>query len=174
MHRITTILAGVAASALLGTPALAAGAQRVHVPEDFDGTEHFAAGDGPCVPWAGTFHEVRHGGYDVLLPPGGQVDGEAHVNGTVFGHVDLVPDDPRYPSYAGDYREKDNAIVTSLDEEDGDTLRIAQYRLRIPMTGTDGSGFVVVLSGKFTMNARGDVTVAGDVLRCDQRGTNAQ
>ncbi len=47
-------------------PASAGGAEHSFLIEDYDAYEHFAAGDGPCVSWAGTFHEVRSGGYRLV------------------------------------------------------------------------------------------------------------
>ena len=146
-------------------PASAAGAHHVFVPESFDGSEHFAAGDGPCVPWAGTFHEVRSGGYDIVAAPGGQVPGEVHVNGSVDGLVELVPDDPAMATYAGTYREKVNVVATSASD-DGDELRNGQYRLRTHLVGSDGSSYDLVLTGKTTSTATGRVVVARDTFAC--------
>lgn len=167
MNTITTTLALAGASALLvGAPgtASAAGAQHEAIPEQYDATEHFDAGDGPCVPWAGSFHEVREGGYRLVAPPGGRDAGEVHINGAVDGLVELVPDDPALRSYRGTYREKVDAVGTFTEEDE--VLRVGQYRLRTVLRGTDGSTFVLSLSGKTTIDANGRVVVQRDELSC--------
>jgi hypothetical protein len=161
------VAAAVLATLLVTAPAAqAAGAVHLYVPEDWDGAEHFDAGAGPCTDWAGTFHEVRHGGYDVLLPPGGLVAGEAHVNGVVNGYVELIPDDATLPTYTGTYREKTNAITIGTTPDGEDEVRIAQYRLFSTLHGTDGSSLRLELSGKVTLDARGRVTVDRDHFSC--------
>jgi hypothetical protein len=147
-------------------PASAAGAERAFYPEDYDAHEHFDAGDGPCVGWAGTFHEERHGGYRLVAAPGGQQPGEVHINGVVDGSVELIPDDPSLPTYAGDYREKVNGIATEFSDE-GDVERVGQYRLRSTLHGTDGSTLDLRLSGKITLNAKGEVTAEHETFTCD-------
>lgn len=166
MKVTTGILAG--ALALVCTtvgPASARGAVHEFQAEHYDATEPFAAGEGPCVPWAGSFHEVRDGGYRIVRPPGGQLAGEFHVNGLIHGFVELVPEDPSLPTYSGTYREKVNAVATSLTDE-GDVSRVAQYRLRSTLRGTDGSSLDLRLSGKMTVNANGRVVVSRDVFTC--------
>ena len=94
MRRTIITLAGLALVAVAApgaTPAQAAGAEHVIVPEEYDEVEHFDAGEGFCVDWAGSFHEVRHGAYRLLTAPGGQVTGERHVNGVIEGLVELIP-----------------------------------------------------------------------------------
>jgi hypothetical protein len=86
------------------------------------------------------------------------------VNGVVDGFVELIPDDATLPSYCGTYREKLNGLVTISDETDD--LRIAQYRLRSVPTGTDGSRLTLSLSGKITVNGRGDVVISRDEFTC--------
>lgn len=170
MSRIAYTLAGaVLALTATAAPAYADGAAHELYPEEWEGAEAFAAGDGPCVDWAGTFHETRTGGYRVVAAPGGRVDGEFHVNGQIEGEVDLVPDDPTRPTYHGDYREKVNGVITGFDEEEGDLARVSQFRLRVPLTGTDGSRIVLVMSGKLTENANGTVTVARQDFDCLSR-----
>ena len=161
---VTTVLAALVL--VVGTAASAgAGASHEFWPEGYDASEHFGAGEGPCVPWAGTFHEVRSGGYKVVMPPGGREPGEVHINGTILGSVELVPDDASLPSYAGQYREKVNAIATEFTDE-GDVLRVGQYRLRSTLAGTDGSTLALLLAGKVTVNANGVATVSRDVFTC--------
>ena len=163
-----TIVTTVATALLVvaGAQASSAAAARDYLPEDYDAYEHFGAGTGLSGPWAGTFHEVRTGGYRILIPPGGRVDGEVHVNGAIDGRVELIPDDPGLPTYSGGYREKLNAVAVGTDADGQDLLRVAQYRLRVPLTGTDGTTLRLTLSGKVTVNAQGVTTVSRDVFDC--------
>ena len=168
MRRTSSVVAAVliAAAAVAGAgPALAAGAVHLYVPEEFDGTEHFAAGDGPCVGWAGSFHEVRHGGYRLVVAPGGQVAGEVHANGTIDGFVELVPDDPQLPSYSGTYLEKNVVVLTDPASDDGG-LRVGHYGLAVKLTGSDASTIWLRLSGHITVDGQGRVVVSRDRLRC--------
>jgi len=119
-------------------PVSASGAQHEFYPENYDAYEHFDAGESFCVTWAGTFHEVRQGGYRLVMAPGGQQPGELHVNGVIDGSVELIPDDAGLPRYSGVYREKVNGVVTAFTDE-GDVERVSQYRLRSTLRGTDGS-----------------------------------
>jgi hypothetical protein len=166
-HKLATLLGAIALVGVVAGPASAAGgAEHAFLIEDYNAYEHFVPGDGPCVSWPGTFHEVRSGGYRLVTAPGGQVEGEFHVNGVIDGLVELIPDAAGLPTYSGTYREKVNAAVTSFTEE-GDTARVSQYRLRSTLRGTDGSTIDLRLSGKFTMNANGLVVVSRDVFTCD-------
>ena len=168
-HNISTPLATLAGAALtLGVaaaPATAAGAQHTYYPQQYDATEHFDAGEGPCVPWPGSFHEVRDGGFKVVAAPGGQVPGEVHITGTIAGVVELTPDDPSLPTYRGTYRETVSAVAISFDEQ-GDLLRVGQYRLRTVLRGTDGSSLLLTLSGKTTVNGTGQTVVQRDQFSC--------
>jgi hypothetical protein len=169
MRRSVLLVAATMALAVLtatSSAAQAAGAVHVFLPEDYDAVEPFAAGEGPCVPWAGSFHEVRHGGYDILLPPGGQVPGEAHLNGMVDGYVELVPDDPTLPTYTGTYREKVNGVFLGTDADGNDVLRVARYGLRSVLTGSDDSRLTLRLAGKVTVDARGRTVVSRDLATC--------
>jgi hypothetical protein len=165
-HRLSTLLGSAALiyAAVTG-PATAAGADRDFYPEHYDAYEHFAAGEGFCVTWAGTFHEVRNGGYRLVAAPGGQQPGELHINGVIDGTVELIPDDKSLPTFAGDYREKVNGVVTEFTDE-GDIERIGQFRLRTTLHGTDGSSLELRLSGKVTFNANGVATVERDTFTC--------
>jgi hypothetical protein len=175
-HKLATLLGAIALVGVAAGPASAGGvaagttsaggAEHAFLIEDYNAYEHFAPGDGPCVSWAGTFHEVRSGGYRLVTAPGGQVEGEFHVNGAIDGFVELIPDAAGLPTYSGTYREKVNAVVTGPLEE-GDLTRVSQYRLRSTLRGTDGSTIVLRLSGKFTMNANGVVVVSRDTFTCD-------
>ena len=167
-HRSFLLAAPLTALLLVAStpsPGTAAGAQHAFYPETWDAYEHFGAGEELCVSWAGTFHEVRHGGYDLVAAPGGQVPGEIHVNGVVDGSVELVPDDASLPTYSGTYREKLNGILTGTTDE-GDVERIGQYRLRSTLHGTDGSSLDLVMSGKITVNGQGSLVVERDSFSC--------
>lgn len=168
-HHLSLLLATPLAALLLVTgtpsPGSASGAQHAFYPESWDAYEHFGAGEAFCVAWAGTFHEVRHGGYDLVAAPGGQVPGEIHVNGVVDGLIELVPDDASLPTYSGTYREKLNGILTGTTDE-GDVTRIAQYRLRSTLHGTDGSSLDLAVSGKVTVNGQGTLVVERDTVTC--------
>ncbi|TCO38138.1 hypothetical protein EV646_12151 [Kribbella antiqua] len=165
-HKLAILLGAFTLAGVTAGPASAAGgAEHAFLVEDYNAYEHFAPGDGPCVSWPGTFHEVRSGGYRFVTAPGGQVDGEFHVNGVIDGLVELIPDNAALPTYSGTYREKVNGVVTSFTEE-GDTSRVSQYRLRSTLRGTDGSTIDLLLSGKFTMNANGVVVVSKDTFTC--------
>jgi len=167
MKLATAVLAAALVAAALAIGALpAAGAPAQHdvFVEEYDAYEPFAAGEGPCVDWAGTFHEVRAGQGKLVSPGGARHPDEVHVNGVVDGFVELIPDDATLPSYSGTYREKLNALVTISDETED--LRIAHYRLRSVLTGTDGSRLTLSLSGKITVNGRGDVVISRDVFTC--------
>lgn len=165
---IRSAVAAAVLAALVATPAHAA-AHREHWSADWEGTEAFDAGEGPCVAWSGRMHEARAGGYDLVTAPGGQAEGEFHVNGIVAGHVELVPDDATLPSYRGDYREKVNGVVTGYDEQQGDVARVMQFRLRLPLTGTDGSQFVLTMSGRVTLDAHGRTVVERESYDCVSR-----
>lgn len=161
-----TLAASLVAAALaLGAlPAAGAPAQHDVYVEEYDAYEPFAAGEIPCVDWAGTFHEVRTGQAKLVLSTGDGPSDEGHVNGVVDGFVELIPDDATLPSYSGTYREKLNVLATASGE--ADDLLIAQYRLRSVLTGTDGSRLTMSLSGKITVNGRGDVVISRDAFTC--------
>ncbi len=162
---ITAALALGLSTAL--APAHAGGAVHQTLPEQYDATEHFAAGEGFCVPWAGSSREVRSGQYRLVTAPGGRVPGETHINGVIAGSVTLTPDDPALPTYSGSYREKVNGVLTGITPEGDDELRVGQYRLRSTLRGTDGSTLALRLAGKVTMNAKGVVTVSRDTFSCE-------
>ena len=148
-------------------PAFAGGAVHETVPEQYDATEHFAAGEGFCVPWAMSFREVRNGQYKLVMAPGGREPSEFHINGVIAGSITLTPDDPAHPTYFGTYREKVNGVIAGTDDEGFDVERVAQYRLRSTLRGTDGTTLAVRLSGKLTTNAQGVVTVSRDTFTCE-------
>jgi hypothetical protein len=162
---------GLAASALLAAgltqalapAATASGAEHFFVSEEYDGTGHVDADENTCGSWPATMHEIRHGGYDVLLPPGGQVTGEAHINGSVDGWIQLTPDDPSLPTYTGTYREHVTGVLTNPDE---DQFRVSQFFLRGRLAGTDGSSLRLVLGEKVTVDATGRTVVERSIESC--------
>jgi hypothetical protein len=163
----TLLTAGLVATfsppASASSPPPGQGATRLFAEEHFDGTEHVSADNNPCGPWAATLHEIRNGGYHVLLPPGGQTTGEAHVNGAVDGWIQLTPDDPTLPTYTGTYREKADGVLT--DPED-DQFREFRFQLRDRLTGSDGSTLVLVLGAKVTVDANGRTVVDRSIATC--------
>lgn len=164
---ITAAGAVLAAATLALVPGNAtAGAQHDLYEEEYDGSFHVSAEENPCGAWPATLREVRSGDARLVAAPGGQQPGEFHVNGAIDGTIAIVPDDPALPTYTGSYREKLNAIITGFDPDEGDVARIAQYRLRAPLTGSDGSRLVLALSGKVTVDATGSMVVGRDAMSC--------
>lgn len=153
--------------AVLGS-ASAAPAQHDVFTESYSSSQPMTAEENPCGNWSGTLSEVRSGSNKILIPPGGQVDGEFHVNGSVQGSLSLVPDDPNLPSYAGTYREKSTAVFSGFDQEEGDDItRVGRWSLRAVLAGTDGSRLVLWLSGKSTINGQGRVVVDRRLEMCE-------
>lgn len=165
-RKLSTFLGAVALVAVTAGPASAAGAEHDFYVEDYEVYEQFAPGEGPCVAWSGTFHEVRSGGYRLVAAPGGPEGGELHVNGVIDGLIELIPHSSVLPTYTGTYREKVNGVVTALTDG-SDIERVSQYRLRSTLEGTDGSTLELRLSGKFTMNANGVIVVSRDSFTCE-------
>jgi hypothetical protein len=164
-NQLVTALLALCLSTTIA-PAHAGGAIHEIVPEQYDESEHFDAGEGFCVPWAATFREVRNGQYRLLTAPGGREPGEYHVNGVVAGSVTLTPDDPELPTYFGTYREKLSGVITGIDDEGFDVARVAQYRLRSTLRGNDGSTLELRLAGKMTATPDGRVVVSRDTFSC--------
>lgn len=164
---IATAGTTLAAAVLALVPSSAtAGAQHDVYVESYDDSFHVTAEENPCGSWPATLHEVRSGGAKILSAPGGQQADEFHVNGAIDGTLAIVPDDPSLPTFTGSYREKLTGIITGFDPEQGDLARIAQYRLRAPLTGSDGSRLVLAFSGKVTVNANGEMVVSRDSMSC--------
>lgn len=152
---------------MAGAPALASPAVHDVLVEDYDAADPLPAGEMPCVPWAGTFHEVRSGQYLLVTITSGPRKGEVHLTGVIAGLIELVPDDPTLPTYSGTYREKTNAVLYALDFED-DQIRVSQYRLRTRLQGTDGTSLQLVLSGKVTRTSEGGAPVVErSTFTCD-------
>lgn len=166
MSRIfSTALVAAALTLTSGTAAIGAPAQHGTFAESWQGQRHLSVDDNMCGPWAATIHEARSGTYRIVEAPGGRSSGEFHINGAVDGQISLTPDNPGLPTYSGSYREKVNAIVVGVDDE-GDLSRIAHFRLRAPLAGSDGSGLVLTMSGRFTTNAHGQVVTERFSFTC--------
>lgn len=160
--------AGLAALSL-ALPVQASAAPATHdvLVENYDASEHFAAGDAePCVPWAGTFHEVRNGEIKLVTISSGPQAGEVHANGVVAGFIEYIPDDSSLPTYSGTYREKLNVVLVEMSFDD-DAERISQFRLRSQLAGTDGSSLQLAMSGKVTRNSNGEVSVDRFDFTCE-------
>lgn len=167
----TTTSLVAAALLLLGAAgdagaASAEGASHDVYVESYDDSFHLPGEQNPCGAWGATLHEVRAGQVRLVTPRGGREDGEVHINGAIEGSIELVPDDPALPTYSGGYREKLNGVVTGTDDQGNDTARVAQYRLRAPLRGDDGSRLVLALSGKLTVNGTGVLVVSRDRMTC--------
>jgi hypothetical protein len=102
----------------------------------------------------------------LVAAPGGQVEDEVHVNGAVRGSLALVPDDPTRPTYSGTYREKVNGVLSGVDDNGDDLMRVSQYRLRVPLSTPDGDRLVLTMSGKVTLDAAGRLRVSRDSTTC--------
>lgn len=161
-----TALVTAALTLTSGTAAIAAPAQHDTFVESWQGQEHLSAEENMCGPWAATIHEARSGTYRIVEAPGGRSEGEFHVNGAVEGQIILTPDNPALPTYSGSYLEKVNTIVIGVDDDEGDLARVAHFRLRAPLAGSDGSGLVLTMSGRFTTNALGEVVTERFSFTC--------
>jgi hypothetical protein len=167
MKRLLCALATAVLPVSLALPASAAPATHDVFVEEYDAYEAFAAGDAePCVPWAGTFHEVRSGEIQLVTTTTGPHAGAVHANGVIAGFIEYIPGDSSLPTYTGTYREKLNAALLELSLDD-DQTRIAQFRLRSQLNGTDGSSLGLAMSGKLTLNSNGDAVVDRFNFTCD-------
>lgn len=163
---LTGVLLGLLAVGPAGSAAAAPAVHDTYV-EEWDATEHFAAGDGePCVPWAGSFREVRSGEITLVTVSSGPRAGEVHVNGVIDGYAEFVPDDGSLPTYAGFYREKLAGVLVGLGSDE-EPERVMQFRLRGVLDGTDGSTLTLVMSGKVTVTAKGEVVVDRFRFTCE-------
>ena len=59
-----------------------------------------------------------------------------------------------------------NGVLLELSFED-DQSRIAQFRLRSRLAGTDGSSLRLAMSGKLTLNGNGNVVVDRFSFTCE-------
>lgn len=73
------------------------------------------------------------------------------------------PRHPALPTYSGSYREKVNAIVIGVE---GDLARVGRFRLRAPLAGSDGSGLMLTMSDRFTLNALGELVAERFSFTC--------
>ena len=162
----STALVTAALTLTSGTAAIATPAQHDTFVESWQGQEHLSAEDNMCGPWAATIHEARSGTYRIVEAPGGRSEGKFHVNGAVEGQITLTPDKPALPTYSGSYLEKVNTIVIGVDDDDDDLARVGHFRLRAPLAGSDGSGLVLTMSGRFTTNALGEVVTERFSFTC--------
>ena len=156
-------IALLAAVLLPAPPVAAAPAEHLVVEESWSGSEHFAAGEGPCVPWAGTLAEDRHMTARLVWTGTGPRVGEYAVVAQVDGALSLVPDDATAaPTYAGSYRE----TATGRFSWDGDEPRVGRFAVHARATGSDGSALLFVLYGRITLRADGTVVTVDEGLRC--------
>ena len=109
---------------------------------------------------------MRNGEIKLVTINGGPRAGEVHVNGVVAGFVEYIPDDSSLPTCSGTYREKLDAVLLEMSFED-EVERIAQFRLRSRLAGTDGSTLLLTLSGKVTRNGKGEVVVDRFDITCE-------
>jgi len=167
MKHLLSALALAALPIAVVVPASAAPATHDVLVQDYEASEAFAAGEQePCVPWAGRVHEVRSGQIKLVTIGSGPRAGEVHVNGVIAGLIEYMPDEASLPTYTGTYREKFNIVLPEFSFDD-DQARIAQFRLRSQLAGTDGSTLQLAMSGKVTRNGNGDVVVDRFSFTCE-------
>ena len=164
-------LTAVAALAVLpvtiAAPASAAPAAHDVYVENYDATESFGPGDAePCVPWAGTFREVRTGEVNLVTVSTGPHSGEVHLTGIIDGFIEYTPREASQPTYSGPYREKLNGYLHEFSF-DSASERISQFRLRGTLSGTDGTSLTIVMSAQLTINANGALTVDRSDFTCE-------
>lgn len=165
---MTRMCAAVTAAAfvVLGISPAQAAAQHDVYEQAYDDVSHLAAHENPCGDWGASLREERSGSYRIVMPSAGQVADEAHINGVVDGRLALVPDDPTRPAYTGTYREKVTGVLIGVDENGDDEMRVAHYRLRVPLTTPEGGRLVLTMSGKVTLDAEGRMRVSRDTNSC--------
>lgn len=164
MRSVRIAIAGTALVATLGATASAAPATHLVYLEDYDDVTSFAAGEGPCVPYAGTVHEIRHGAYKLLVNGSDPHANEVKVAGTVEGSLAVSPTVPGDgPTYSGGYREQSTGW---LADPDNDQWRVGQYRLIGRLTGSDGSTLRLYAREKVTVRPDGVNVVERYALSC--------
>jgi hypothetical protein len=57
-------------------------------------------------------------------------------------------------------------VRRGFDDEQGDLARVAQFRLRVRLNGSDGSRLILAASGKTTTNANGDPVIERNSMTC--------
>ena len=165
--RLAAVAALPALPVTIAVPATAAPAAHDVYVESYDATESFGAGDAePCVPWAGTFREVRTGEVKLVTISTGPHTGEVHLTGVIDGFIEYSPGDVAMPTYSGPYREKLDGYLHELSI-DSDSERISQFHLRGVLSGTDGTSLTIVMTGKLTINANGTLTVDRSDFTCE-------
>ena len=105
----------------------------------------------PCVPWAGTFHEVRSGEIKLVTVNSGPQTGEVHVNGVIAGFIEYIPDDTFAADLLGHIPREAQRRPAGVE------LRRRPVADRpVPtssqLAGTDGSSLRFAMSGKVTRN----------------------
>jgi hypothetical protein len=124
-------------------------------------TDHFAAGDGICVDYAGTLIEDRHLDAEAVQHDNGA--GLANLTFIVRATFSITPDEPAAgPSYTGSYVEKGAGIVETASSQD----RAVTYHVVAAGTGSDGSTLRFLLRGHVTATPDGAVHAARDQLTC--------
>ena len=134
--------------------------------EEYNDYSSFNPGEmEPCVPWTGTFHEVRHGQAKLVAHVEGPRTGELQVNMKVDGFIELIPKDGALPTYTGSYREKATAVVVG-PFDDTEVEIVSQFALRGTLTGSDGSSLELRMRGKVTHNGQGDLVLERFEFTC--------
>lgn len=154
-----------AAVALLpaGPARAEAGVTHLTLHEHHVSTDHFAAGAGICVDYAGTLIEDRQLDAKAVQHDGGT--SLANLTFTVYATFSITPDDPTAgPAYTGSYVEKGAGIVDTAPDQD----RAVSYHVVAAATGSDGSTLRFLLRGHVTATPDGTVHAARDQLTCIQ------
>jgi hypothetical protein len=167
MNMRYVVLLAVAALAVVPTGPAMAAASVTHIPIHVEevSTDHFAAGDGVCVDYAGTLVENRVGDADLVLHESGALADAFHVTFVVAADFTLTPDNPNAgPGYSGTYREGGAGLV------EGDTGQelTSSFHLIAVATGTDGSTLHFLLRGHVTVTPDGTMRAVSDQLTCIQ------
>lgn len=166
MRRFIVLLA---ASPILALPThQAAAAEPVahqHVTFTETSVEQFAAGQGPCVNYAGTIRENRACDVRIASYLTGPNAGQVHVVGDVDGIVDLLPGTGQPgPAYRGSYREHLN--FTGYLGDQGDAPIRNAFHLHAYLTGTDGSRLTLHASGYLIVGPDGQPRATSDRRSC--------
>jgi hypothetical protein len=159
-------LAAVLALAASATPASGAAAvTHLTLQEHEVSTDHFEAGDGICVDYAGTLVEDRELDADAVLHDRGALAGVANLTFTVRADFSISPDDPADgPAYTGTYVEGGAGSVDTATDEG----RAATYHVVASATGSDGSTLRFLLRGHVTLTPDATVHADRDQLTCVQ------
>ncbi len=132
--------------------------------EEFDAATQFAAGENPCVGYAGALHETRSGSYALMAPGKGPRSAELKVRGAVDGFMEITPTNPfDGPRYVGRYSER---VVGWLTELEPDTFRVGNFRLQGRLAGSDGTSVVFKITFKVTMKPDGTAVVERQSTSC--------